>query len=507
MSGVELVEPLGVNAEISGLAYHSARVRPGNVFFAIHGAKSDGNLYIQDAVAGGALAIVSEEPRSANMGWVRVKNARQALAQAAANYYDHPGRALTLIGITGTNGKTTTCYLLDSILRTAGHPTGMFGTIEHRTPASAFPALTTTPESLDLQRFLAEVRAAGGTHVVMEASSHGLALDRLFGLKFAAAVFTNLTRDHLDFHGEMQSYFEAKKRLFAGVGAGPASIGVMNADDAWAEQFLAAGAERLVTYGLKSGAEINTKKFLLSYTGLEFAVDTPSGTVSVRSSLVGRINVYNILAAIAAAVALGVDREAVEKGIARLEAVPGRFERVEEGQPFGVIVDYAHTDDALRNLLETARELRSASAGSRSSGRIITVFGCGGERDRSKRPLMGEAAGSLSDLCVLTSDNPRGEDPLGIINDALVGLQKVRANYRTEPDRAKAIEGALEMATGGDMVLLAGKGHEATQILADGPIPFSDQEVARAALRKLGYRRTAATPERNARKREASSRN
>jgi len=507
MRGVELLEPVAANPEISGLAYHSAEIQPGNVFFAMHGAKSDGNLYIQEAVAGGALAVVSEEPPSTNICWARVKNARQALAQAAANFYDNPGRALTLVGITGTNGKTTTTYLLDSILRTAGHLTGMFGTIEHRTPASAFPALTTTPESLDLQRFLAEVRAAGGTHVVMEASSHGLALDRLFGLKFAAAVFTNLTRDHLDFHGEMQAYFDAKKKLFAGVGAGPASIGIINADDAWAEQLFAAGVERVVTYGLKSGADINTKKFLLSHAGLEFAVESPCGAISVRSSLVGRINVYNILAAIAAAVALGVERGAMEKGIARLEVVPGRFERVEEGQPFALIVDYAHTDDALRNLLETARELRSASAGSRPSGRIITVFGCGGDRDRTKRPLMGEAAGSLSDLCVLTSDNPRGEDPLGIINDTLVGLQKVRANYRIEPDRAKAIEVALEMAAGGDLVLLAGKGHEASQILADRVIPFSDREVARAVLRKLGYGRTAASPERISPKREGSSRN
>ncbi len=502
MCGVELLEPLGATPEISGLAFHSSQIQPGNVFFAIRGARSDGNLYVQDAVARGAAAIISEERPNTNIGWVQVRNVRQALAQAASNFYGHPARVLKLIGITGTNGKTTTTYLLDSILRAAGHLTGMFGTIEHRTPASAVPASTTTPESLDLQRFLAEVRASGGTHVVLEASSHGLALDRLFGLKFAAAVFTNLTRDHLDFHGDMQAYFEAKKKLFAGVGAGPASVGIINVDDPWAEQLVAAGAERVVTYGVRSSADISARKFAFSYAGLEFQVESPSGPILVRSSLVGRINVYNILAAIAAAVALGVERPAMEEGIARLRVVPGRFERVDEGQPFGVVVDYAHTDDALRNLLETARELRSASAASRPPGRVITVFGCGGERDRTKRPLMGEAAGSLSDFCVLTSDNPRGEDPLAIINDTLVGLQKVRANYRIEPERAKAIEMALEMATTGDLVLLAGKGHEATQILADRTIPFSDREVARAILRKLGYGRTAATQEGMPTKRE-----
>ena len=505
MRGVELLEPLAANPETTGLAYHSSRIQPGHVFFAIRGAKSDGNLYVQDAVARGAAVIVSEQPPMGGATWVRVRDARQALAQAAANFYGHPGRVLTLIGITGTNGKTTTAYLVDSILRAAGHLTGMFGTIEHRTPASAVPASTTTPESLDLQRFLAEVRASDGTHVVMEASSHGLALDRLFGLKFAAAVFTNLTRDHLDFHGDMPSYFEAKRKLFAGVGAGPASVGIINVDDPWAEKLLTAGAERVITYGVESSADVTTRRFSLSYEGLEFQAESPSGPIAVRSSLVGRINVYNILAGIAVGVALGVKREAMEQGIARLRAVPGRFERVDEGQPFAVVVDYAHTDDALRNLVETARELRNASAGSRPPGRIITVFGCGGERDRTKRPLMGEAAGSLSDFCVLTSDNPRGEDPLAIINDTQVGLQKVRANYRIQPDRAKAIEAALEMAGAGDLVLLAGKGHEAVQILADRAIPFSDREVARAVLRKLGYGRAAVTLESVPTKRQSSS--
>ncbi len=505
MRGVELLEPLAANPETSGLAYHSSRIQPGNVFFAIRGARSDGNFYVQDAVARGAVAIVSEEPPNGSASWVRVRNVRQALAQAAANFYGNPGRVLTLIGVTGTNGKTTTAYLVHSILRAAGHLTGMFGTIEHRTPASVVPASTTTPESLDLQRFLAEVRASGGTHVVMEASSHGLVLDRLYGLKFAAAIFTNLTRDHLDFHGDMQSYFEAKRKLFAGVGAGPASVGVVNVDGPWAEKLLTAGAERVITYGVESSADVSTKKFILSYAGLEFEVESPSGAILVRSSLVGRINVYNILAAIAVAVALGVEREPIEQGITRLRAVPGRFERVDEGQPFAVVVDYAHTDDALRNLLETARALRNALAGTKPPGRIITVFGCGGERDRIKRPLMGEAAGSLSDFCILTSDNPRGEDPLAIINDTQVGLQKVRANYRIEPDRAKAIEAALEMASAGDLVLLAGKGHESIQILADRAIPFSDREVARAVLHKLGYGRAAATTERIPTKGEGSS--
>jgi UDP-N-acetylmuramoyl-L-alanyl-D-glutamate--2,6-diaminopimelate ligase len=325
----------------------------------------------------------------------------------------------------------------------------------------------------------AEIRDARGTHVVLEASSHALAMERLSGCHFAAAIFTNLTRDHLDYHKTFEEYFAAKKLLFAGTGAGAPDTGVVNVDDPYGAQ-LGGLARRTLTYGLKNAADLTAKKFSLSFDGLEFTAQTPAGNIDVRSPLVGRINVYNILAAIGAGIALDIPNAKIEQGIAHLELVPGRFQRIDEGQPFLVVVDYAHTDDALRNLIATARELST-------SGRIITVFGAGGERDRTKRPLMGEAAGSLSDLVVLTSDNPRSEDPLRIINDVVVGLQKADAKYRVEPDRERALEMALEEARPGDIVLLAGKGHETYQVLRSGTIEFDDREKARSILRQKGF--------------------
>jgi UDP-N-acetylmuramoyl-L-alanyl-D-glutamate--2,6-diaminopimelate ligase len=314
----------------------------------------------------------------------------------------------------------------------------------------------------------------------MEVSSHALALDRVWGCRFAVAVHTNVTRDHLDFHKTMEAYFTAKRRLFEGTGGPAPRVGVVNSDDAYGLQ-LAGLAERTITYGLRNGADVTTRRFGLSFTGLEFTAQTPAGKIEVASPLVGKINVYNILAAIGAAAGLGIDRAAIEEGIRKCTHVPGRFQRIDCGQPFLVIVDYAHTDDALRNLLQTARELNK-------SGRIITLFGCGGERDRTKRPLMGEAAGSLSDLVVLSSDNPRSEDPLNIINDVVVGLQRAGANYLVEPDRARAVEMAIDRARPGDIVLLAGKGHETYQILRDRTIDFDDREAARRVLRAHGFR-------------------
>jgi UDP-N-acetylmuramoyl-L-alanyl-D-glutamate--2,6-diaminopimelate ligase len=499
----ELVAGAGVRgalasaeAEVSSVVYDSRQARQGSLFVAIRGEKTDGNRFVGAAIERGATTIVSEMPgplaegpaktaeialRSipSSVAWLQVPDARKALAIIAANFYGRPADKLQLVGITGTNGKTTTSFLLDSIVHAAGFRSGLFGTIEYRTPAETQPARTTTPESLDLQRFFSEIVRAGGTHAVLESSSHALALDRLWGCRFAAAIFSNLTRDHLDFHNTMENYFAAKRRLFEGTGAGPARFGVVNADDAYGQQ-LRNIAERTVTYGLGSGAQVTTKKFALALRGLDFVAETPAGKIEVRSQLVGRNNVYNLLAAVAASVAMGFPRAAIEAGIAALTAVPGRFERIDLGQPFMVVVDYAHTDDALQKLLETARELHP-------TGRMITLFGCGGERDRSKRPLMGAAAGRLSDVVVLSSDNPRGEDPLKIINDALVGLQRTNAKVLVEPDRGRALELALENARPGDMVLLAGKGHESTQVLADRTIQFDDREVARRILRERGY--------------------
>ena len=486
IAGAEIGEVSGpANPEIRSIAYDSRKAEPGSIFFALRGEKLEGVEFVRGALARGASAVASEHPLVAGLPdeitWVEMLpgSQRRGLARASANFYGRPAEALKLVGVTGTNGKTTTAYLVDSILHAAGLITGFVGTTGYRTPAGSRSALNTTPESLDLQQMFAEVRDAGGTHAVLETSSHALAMDRLWGCHFAAAIFTNLTRDHLDYHKTFEEYFAAKRMLFAGTGAGAPDAAVINADDPYAAQ-LEGLAARTLTYGLKGSPDLTTKKFALNFSGLEFTAQTPVGKIEVRSPLVGKINVYNILAAIGAGIGLEIPTAKIEEGIANLESVPGRFQRIDEGQPFLVVVDYAHTDDALRNLISTARELNP-------SGRIITVFGAGGERDRTKRPLMGEAAGSLSNLVVLTSDNPRSEDPLRIINDVVVGLQKADAKYKVEPERERALEIAIEEAQPGDIVLLAGKGHETTQVLADRTIEFDDREKARAILRSKGY--------------------
>lgn len=484
LRGVEARDAVAYgDLEITEVAYDSRQVKPGALFVAIHGEKTDGNNFVGDAVGRGAVAVLSEQPRPetlpAGSPWIQVTDARKALAMAGANFYARPAEVLKLIGVTGTNGKTTTTYLVDSILRAAGCKVGVLGTIGYRLVNEVRPAPNTTPESLDLQKHLAEIVRAGGTHAVLEASSHALALDRLWGCPFAVAIFTNLTRDHLDYHKTFEEYFAAKRRLFEGTGAAPPATAVINTDDEYGRK-LAGLASRTLTYGLEPGADITTRKPVISLSGIEFTAETPAGKIEIRSKLVGKPNVYNILAGVGAGVALGLPGEVIAAGIAQLTAVPGRFERVEAGQPFLVIVDYAHTDDALRNLLATAKDLNP-------NGRIITLFGAGGDRDRTKRPLMGEAAGRLSDIVVLTSDNPRSEDPLLIINDVIVGAQRTKAKLFIEPDRQKAVELALDQARAGDTVLVAGKGHETYQILRDRTIEFDDRAVARRILTQRGY--------------------
>lgn len=469
--------------EIRQVTCDSRKVRPRAVFVALHGAKADGNAFIRDAVSRGAAAVVSEDAAPtgipSSVAWIQVRETRKALAVTAANFFGHPAGALQLVAVTGTNGKTTTTSLLDAIVKASGAKTGLFGTIAYHTPLGEYPAPNTTPESVDLQGFLAEIRDAGGKYAVLEASSHSLAMDRLWGCHFAAAVFTNLTREHMDYHKTFEDYFAAKRRLFEGTGAGAPEVAVINTDDEYGKR-LTGLAKKTVSYGLESDAEITTKKFQLTFNGLAFTAQTPSGKVHVASRLVGRINVYNILAAIGAGQALGFSNEIIETGIRNLESVSGRFQRVDLGQPFFVVVDYAHTDDALENLIRTARELNP-------KGRIITLFGCGGGKDRTKRPVMGEVTGRLSDLTILSSDNPRSEDPLKIISDIIVGLQKTAGKYLIEPDREKAIGLAMDEARAGDIVLLAGKGHENYQILADQTLEFDDREEARKALRERGY--------------------
>jgi UDP-N-acetylmuramoyl-L-alanyl-D-glutamate--2,6-diaminopimelate ligase len=487
LAGTQAEIPVAAEREkVSGIACDSRKAAPGFVFFALHGEREDGNKYVRDAIERGAIAIASEEAPPPDLApgvaWIRVAFGRRSLAIAAANFFGHPANSLQLVAVTGTNGKTTTTSLIDSILRASGAKTGLFGTIVYRTPLGDYPAPNTTPESLDLQGFFGEIRDAGGTYAVLEASSHALVMDRLWGCHFQSAVFTNLTREHLDFHKNFEDYFAAKRRLFEGTGAGAPEVAVLNADDPYSARLMGL-AKHTVSYGMDHPADIAAKRFQLAFSGLTFLAQTPNGKLQIQSPLVGRINVSNILAAIGAAQAAGMSNETIEAGIRQLENVPGRFERVDAGQPFLAIVDFAHTDDALENLIKTARELNP-------KGRVITLFGCGGGKDRGKRPVMGEAAGRLSDLTVLTNDNPRQEDPLKIISDIVVGLQKSNGKYLIEQDREKAIGMAFDEARAGDVVLLAGKGHEDYQILADRTLPWDDRKVARQELRKRGFEGT-----------------
>jgi UDP-N-acetylmuramoyl-L-alanyl-D-glutamate--2,6-diaminopimelate ligase len=488
LDGVELVASSAQaadNPEVSAVEYDSRRVQPGTLFVAMRGETSDGNRFIDQAVAAGAVAVVTDSDREpAGVAWARVPHGRRALATLSSNFYKHPANKLSITGITGTNGKSTTAFVIEAVLRAAGRSGALVGTIEYHVGGKVLPAPHTTPESLDLQRLFCETVAAGGTEVVMEVSSHALAQGRTHGISLDVAVFTNLTRDHLDYHKSMEEYFAAKKILFAGSGASPPRVAVLNSDDEHAmklAEFSRSQGTEVFTYGW-SKAGFYATRIEITPRGTRFQLNSPKGTVAISSPLIGRVNVYNILAASAAAVARGCSLESIAAGIAALKAVPGRFEGVDCGQPFTVVVDYAHTDDALRNLTSLAREFVK-----QNSGRVITVFGCGGDRDRSKRPLMGEAAGRGSDLVVLTSDNPRSEDPLAIINDAVIGLQRSGARYKTEPDRRVAIALALGEAKSGDIVLIAGKGHEKVQISRTGTVPFHDREVAAEVLRELGY--------------------
>ena len=479
----EALAPALTDMEAAGLEYDSRRVEKGFVFFAFPGARVDGRQFAQDAVTRGAIAVVSDQPRPAGFAspWIEVEHGRNALAVASRNFYRRPDERVHFTGITGTNGKTTTSFLIETVLQGAGKVTGLIGTIEYRLAGEVRPAPNTTPESLDMMRFAAELEARGGTHLITEVSSHALALGRVHGFRFHTAVFTNLTRDHLDFHGTMEEYGAAKRRLFVTPGQLGPRWAVLNADDPAAKNMQPEDrSSQTIWYGITETAELRAENVHSGFTGLKFDVTWNGRRVNVESPLLGRVNVSNILAAAGAGLSYGLDLDAIAASIPHCSAVPGRFEPVDEGQPFLVAVDYAHTDDALRKAIGTARSL--------SRGRVITLFGCGGDRDRTKRPLMGMAAAELSDYVVLTSDNPRSEDPLSIMNDALVGLRRFDTPHTAQPDRAKAIQAAIQQAHPGDVVLLAGKGHETYQILKDETIHFDDRETARAVLRSFGYR-------------------
>jgi len=477
---------------VTGVAHDSRAVVPGDLFVAIRGARADGAAFTHEAIARGAVAVVAESAGPADIGvpWLQAPDSRRALSDVAALVYGRPSESLTVVGVTGTNGKTTTAYLLASVLDAAGLPAGRLGTVTFRVGPSAADeraAGHTTPEASDLQRLLREMRDRGCRACAMEVSSHALALDRVADVRFAAAVFTNLTRDHLDFHGDMAQYFAAKRRLFDLLAPGAPAI--VNLDDPRGRE-LAEVLPRVISYGIDRPADVRASGIHASLEGLAFEVRTTRGRIAVRSPLIGRLNVYNVLAAVGTAIGLDLPDAAIEKGIAQLEHVPGRVQVVSGPKDdLRVIVDYAHTDDALKHLLEAARPL--------AEGRIVTVFGCGGDRDRTKRPLMGAVAGRLSDAVVLTSDNPRSEAPDRIIEEIERGLAPPRepgapgrptTPYVVQVDRRRAIEQTIRDAHPGDLVIIAGKGHEKYQVIGDRTLPFDDVDVARAAL---GQRRAA----------------
>jgi UDP-N-acetylmuramoyl-L-alanyl-D-glutamate--2,6-diaminopimelate ligase len=483
---------------VADICYDSRKCGKDSLFVAIDGLTSDGHDFIADAADNGARYIVHDKEVSQRAGltYIKVRNSRRALGRLGRNFYHNPTSELCLVGVTGTNGKTTVTYLLEAILGAAGYRAGVVGTVNYRYNGTIVPSTITTPESVDLQKIFRDMAASGVTHVVMEVSSHALDLERVDECEFDIGIFTNLSQDHLDYHHTLENYFVAKKRFFLEIlkeGRGM----IVNSDDPWGSKLLDGSGRRAVSFAIERAGDISVTSFELSTGGIRAEVLTGDGSFPVSSSLIGKFNLYNILAAVAAALALGIPEEAIRRGIETLGTVPGRLEKVSgTGEP-AVFVDYAHTDDALKNVLLNLSEFKTH--------RIITVFGCGGDRDRGKRPLMGHVAARLSDLAIVTSDNPRTENPLEIISEieegiAPVSLRKYRREelshdiaergYVVMPDRKEAITKAILIADPSDIVLIAGKGHEDYQIIGTTRISFDDSVVARDALRKraLGER-------------------
>ena len=483
----------GVGVEIGGIEYDSRRVGRGDVFVAMRGGSADGNRFIEAAIGKGASAVITDSAdayealRVGHTGLpvALVAHGRRALAEASAEVFEHSERRLALTGVTGTNGKTTTAFLLEALLRSVRRKCVLIGTIETHVGDEVRASEHTTPESRDVLRVFMDGVAVGATEAVMEMSSHALEQERVWGLPVDVAIFTNLTQDHLDYHETMERYFAAKMRLFEGVGVMPPRVAVVNVDDEYGRRIAeAAGRSQILTYGMSKDAAFRAEYVRMKAGETRFTMLTPVGTVEMRSSLTGRVNIYNLLAASAAAFARGLTLDEIVAGAAKGAQVPGRFQVVpseaEAAKDITVVVDYAHTDDALRNLILLARELVKPHG-----GRVITLFGCGGDRDKTKRPKMGRAAGEGSDLVVLTSDNPRTEDPAVIIDEAFAGVEATGTTCIVEEDRRGAIEIAIRAARAGDIVLLAGKGHEKVQILADGTVPFDDAAVAGEVLGEL----------------------
>jgi UDP-N-acetylmuramoyl-L-alanyl-D-glutamate--2,6-diaminopimelate ligase len=469
--------------EVTAITFDSRQAQKGSLFFCLQGNSQDGQRFIPEAVTSGAVAAVVEERPASKKNpfpWIWVKDVREALARAADSYYQHPSGSLRLAGITGTNGKTTITYLIESILTQAGHQVGVIGTVNYRYRGKTYSAPYTTPEAPILQKTLGEMKNAGVDSAIMEVSSHALSLKRVAGCDFDMAVFTNLTPDHLDFHQNLEKYFQAKSLLFSSLGRASRKLApkraVINLDDPRGKELIALTSVPYWTYSAQGAADFQAQNIELGTPGLRFLMQTPGGLYAVNSRLIGRHNVSNILAAAAMAWEWGVSPSMILAGIYSLNSVPGRFESIQEGQDFLVVVDYAHTEDALTRTLEAARQIMPA--------KIITVFGCGGDRDKGKRPRMGRAAAQGSDFCIITSDNPRTEEPLDIIAQTEPGVKEVGKPYQVMPLREEAIAAAINMAQKGDLVLIAGKGHETYQIIGKGILPFDDREIARKYIGK-----------------------
>jgi UDP-N-acetylmuramoyl-L-alanyl-D-glutamate--2,6-diaminopimelate ligase len=479
--GARLVAPDEATPDIAAVRYRSHDVGPGDLFACLPGARADGHDFAPDAVARGAAALLVQRPLDLPVPQVVAPDPRAAMAIMAARLAGDPSQHMAVVGVTGTNGKTTCAYLLQSVMQAAGMPCGLIGTVEVRVGGTSSVPTHTTPESVEIQGLLASMRAAGDTACAMEVSSHALHQGRVAGLRFAGAMFTNLSRDHLDYHGDMESYFQAKRPLFArpaGHGADPPAA--VNVDDPWGRRL--ADDVHAVRYGIDSpDAHVAPMALDMGATGFTATVRTPRGPLRVTSALRGRFNVMNVLGVVATGEAMQLDPAAVVAGIAALPGVPGRLEPIDMGQPFQVLVDYAHTPDSLENVLHAARDLAGA-------GRLIVLFGCGGDRDTGKRPQMGGIGRRLSDVCIVTSDNPRSEDPDAIIADIVAGAGDGPAHLVVQADRRAAIAQAIAMADPGDVVLIAGKGHESGQEAQGVVTPFDDRQVARDVL---GERRAA----------------
>ena len=486
LADVATIATHGESTTITGIQYDSRRVEPGDVFVAMRGGTADGNQFIERAITSGAAAIVTDSPDAfeslrSRIPAALVEHGRRALAMVSANIFGHPERTLAVSAVTGTNGKTTTAYLLEQMLKHAGRTCVLLGTIETHIGDQILPSEHTTPEARDLYKVFADGVATGATECVMEMSSHALEQERVWGIPVDVAIFTNLTQDHLDYHLTMEAYLEAKARLFEGVGTPAPRVAVINIDDKSSPKLMHRAGSELMTYGILGKGTHRAEAIVLKAGHTAYTFVTPTDTIEIHSPLTGRVNVYDLLAASCAALARGLTLQQIAEAAKHLGQVPGRFQVVPSGRTgITVVVDYAHTDDALKNLITLARELVG-----RDGGRVITLFGCGGDRDRTKRPKMGRVAGEGSDLVVVTSDNPRSEDPNSIIAEILPAIRVTPTDCIVEEDRAGAIAIAIRAARPGDIVLLAGKGHEKTQTFADGPVPFDDVAVAADILKEL----------------------